>query len=716
MPTVIDELITVLSFRGDATGLQNTRTRLQGMSQDISAAARGLGILGGAIVAVGAGALSQFIPFEDQIAKIRGLVGVSNEELDDMVPRLHEIGQATGVGPAKLADALFRVTSNGLRSAEAMEVLERAATAQAIGLGEASVAANVATSAINAYGSENLSGAQVFDQLTAAIRLGNLETDQMAGSIGRLIPTASNMGIEFHEVAGLMAAMSRTGTDAADAVTQLGQVMFSLLQPSAEAEDTLAEFGYTAKQVREFAGANGLLPTLELLRNSFGDNDEAIGKVFGNIRAFRGVVDLLGPNLAVTTEIMADMADTTGELDGAFDRSETRGRDLRRTMAQLQSGAIALGDALAPIVDMVVGPLTNGIRRLTNLLDSDNEAVRRVAQAVFVFGGLLLGLSATLFVVAGAMRVFAFSLAPITALVNFLRAGTLLLRIQLAALAVQNYATAAAQWVLNIAMYANPIGLIVLAVVALVSAFVGLAYMLREQTNWWQYMRAVVGGVWEVIQAFLLPIWRELVSVWRNDLQPALLELAGMFGLVNEDTEGTSEQMEELVMHFETAARWARYLGESVAESLTKPFRLLADAIRDVNDVLEAFQGMDPRTKQIVTNPLGSLGKALGFAEGGIVPGAIGQPRAAIVHGGEAIFPTEMVRRLSLGPDALAPSFAPPAPAFGGGGRTVTIGDVSITVQVGEGANADEIADTIERRWKDQIEDLVEDFDGPVVR
>lgn len=41
----------------------------------------------------------------------------------------------------------------------------------------------------------------------------------------------------------------------------------------------------------------------------------------------------------------------------------------------------------------------------------------------------------------------------------------------------------------------------------------------------------------------------------------------------------------------------------------------------------------------------GFLGKVLGFQRGGIVPGPIGQPRLALVHGGERIIPTQEVTR-----------------------------------------------------------------------
>ena len=489
MATVIDELITVLSFRGDAEGIKNTRTQLRSMSDDISTAARGLGILGGAITAVGVGALTQFVPFEDRLATIKGLVGVTNEELADMTPRLHEIGAATGVGPQALADALFFITSNGLRAAGAMETVERSAIAQAVGLGDAETSARLATSAINAYGEENLSATMAFDDLTAAVRLGNLQTDAMAGSMGRLIPIASGMGVEFGEAAGLLAALSRTGTEADQGVTQLTQVLVSLLNPSAEADDALEAVGLSASQLRRHIADEGLLNTLILLRNTFGDNEDAMTAVFGNVRALRGVFDLLGPNLSVTQSIMADMADTAGELDGAFQRSETSGRNIRRTMSDLQSGAIALGDALAPIIDMFLGPLSAGIRRFTELLESDNTAVRIVAQSVFVLGFGLIALSATLFGVAGAMRIFAFSIAPVTALVNFLQASLILLRIQLLAMAIASHAATAATWLLNIALYANPIGLIILAVIALIAAVIGVAYVI------WRFRDAIIDGL-----------------------------------------------------------------------------------------------------------------------------------------------------------------------------------------------------------------------------
>ena len=48
--------------------------------------------------------------------------------------------------------------------------------------------------------------------------------------------------------------MSRTGTDADQAVTQLTQIMVALLNPTAEADKALESVGLSAKQARDFMG------------------------------------------------------------------------------------------------------------------------------------------------------------------------------------------------------------------------------------------------------------------------------------------------------------------------------------------------------------------------------------------------------------------------------------------------------------------------------
>ena len=95
--------------------------------------------------------------FEASMTKITSLVGVSREQVQAWTSDVLKMAKVTGRGPEELADALYFVTSAGIRGADAMKVLEMSAKASAAGLGDTKVVADLVTSAINAYGRENLS-------------------------------------------------------------------------------------------------------------------------------------------------------------------------------------------------------------------------------------------------------------------------------------------------------------------------------------------------------------------------------------------------------------------------------------------------------------------------------------------------------------------------------------------------------------------------------
>ena len=173
-----------------------------------------------------------------------------------------------------------------------MKVLEAATKASAIGLGEVKTVADAVTSAVNAYGQANLSAEKATDVLTAAVREGKLEADSLAQSMGKVLPVSSQLGVGFEEVGAALAAMSRTGTEAAMATTSLRGILSALLNPSSQAEKELYNFGLSAEGLREQLKEQGLLSVLKTLTDRFGDNQEAAGKVFGNVRALTGVLDL----------------------------------------------------------------------------------------------------------------------------------------------------------------------------------------------------------------------------------------------------------------------------------------------------------------------------------------------------------------------------------------------------------------------------------------
>jgi TP901 family phage tail tape measure protein len=300
-----------------------------------------------AITAVAVSSVREAAQFETSLAKIQGLVGLTTDEIEELSEAARRLGPQFNSSANDAAEALFFITSAGLRGAAAIDVLEASLKGSAIGLGDAKTIADLATSAVNAYGESNLSGAQAVDILAEAVRLGKLEPAELAASMGSVLPLASVLGVRFDEVGAAMAGMSKTGTDAAGASTQLGRIFTTLISPTAEANRALENMGLSAEGLREQIREKGLFSTLETLTEAFDGNIEATAEVFGNITALRGVLDLMGPSIDDNRELFALMADDIGVLDEAFEIvSETSEFKFGQAMQELRKNLLEIGRAL----------------------------------------------------------------------------------------------------------------------------------------------------------------------------------------------------------------------------------------------------------------------------------------------------------------------------------------------------------------------------------
>lgn len=141
-------------------------------------------------------------------------------------------------------------------------------------------------------------------------------------------------------------------------------------------------------------------------------------------------------------------------------------------------------------------------------------------------------------------------------------------------------AMTAAQWLLNAALSANPIGLVVIAIAALAAGVIW-AY---QNVGWF---RDAVDNAFAVLRVVV----------------PAAADVAG--------------------------------------KALGKLTDFLSNAIQKARDLFD-WLGRLPGV-QGVGDLLGGIGGAIGslpgFAQGGVVPGPVGAPMLAVVHGGETIIP-----------------------------------------------------------------------------
>ena len=381
--------------------------------------------------------------FESELSKITGLVGISSKQVDKWGKQIINLAPDIGRPPKELAEALYFVTSAGIKGADAMDVLTLSGKAASSGLGETKVIADLVTSAMNAYGKENLSAKKATDILVSAVREGKTDAAELTASLGQVLPIASKMGVTFDQVAAAEAAMTRTGTPATEAATQLKSILSGLIKPSKQAEEQLQKMGTSSAELRKSIKEKGLIKTLAELSemtNKYGE--EAMARVFPNIRALSGVFDLLGSNSEDNIEIFDKLEDSSGSLDKAFKAaSETLDFKWNKALSKLQATGISAFGALKSVMLPVL------------------EAVIKVLDFV---GKKFQGLSPTMQKFAILLAVAAAAVGPLITVI-----GTIITTIGLAILAFSEIAAA-------LAAIGAPILIAIGAIAAIIPVFAGL--------------------------------------------------------------------------------------------------------------------------------------------------------------------------------------------------------------------------------------------------
>ncbi len=376
----LGELIVTLGV--DTTKLKALNAEINNVSNKFNSAGKTMtASLTLPLAAAGVAAFKLQKDFESSLSKVVGLVGVAQEQVDKWGQDILKLAPQIGRAPSELADALFFVTSAGIRGAEAMDVLTISAKASASGLGETKIVADLVTSAMNAYGSANLDASKATDILVSAVKEGKAEAPALAASLGQVLPIASEMGVTFDQVGAAVAAMTRTGTDAATASTQLKSILNSLLKPTSEAGDALNAMGTSAAEMRDVIKNQGLfaaLTQLKTLQKKYGD--ETLSTVFPNIRALSGVLDLMGSNASETAKIFNSLGTSTGALDNAFlAASETAEFKLNQAIASGKASLTELGaevsKAFVPVLEKMTEVLGNVTEWFGMLDDSQKRFV-----------------------------------------------------------------------------------------------------------------------------------------------------------------------------------------------------------------------------------------------------------------------------------------------------------------------------------------------------
>ena len=334
------------------------------------------------LTALGAAAIKASSDFTDGMAKIYTIAFESSEPMEKMRQELIQLSNDTAFGLDDLAEATYQTVSASVDATEAVEFMTQATKLARAGFTTTTKSVDVLTTILNSYGKETYDVAYINDVLLKTQNDGKLIIDQLASSLGMIIPLASNYNVGLEQVAAAYATMTKQGVPASKATTFLRAVFTELEKESSDVAKILDK--ETGKSFAQLMGEGKTLSeVLGILYDKVGGNAEKFQRLFGNVRATQAVAALVTDNFKILDYELERVSNSSGQTDKALEVLETNSLKAKRAANQLKNSAVVLGDTM---VEMLAPGFRKAVDKIRELTDGFNSLTDESKKGIVKLG------------------------------------------------------------------------------------------------------------------------------------------------------------------------------------------------------------------------------------------------------------------------------------------------------------------------------------------
>ncbi|SIC66880.1 phage tail tape measure protein [Mycobacteroides abscessus] len=491
------------------------------------------------------------LDFEKTMNTLSGVTGASA----DVMQRFRDTAKALGndmtlsnTSAADAAQAMTELAKAGFSVDESITAakgtLQLAAAAQV----SAGQAAEIQANALQAFGLKADYASKAADVLSNAANASSAEITDVAFALQAGGSVARQTGVSLEDTAASIALLANNGIKGSDAGTLLKSALLKLSAPSDQAAGALQELGVSAFDAQgNFVGMETLFGQLQAAAKRMTPEMYAMNTsvAFGSDAA-----RLAGVAAKDGAEGFDKMRDAMNQEGSAAKLAAAQNQGLPGVIERLKNAAETLAITLFEKVQGPLSSIGDGITGFTNKMQEafENPAVSQAAGNIgaalssvgTAFGNVLSAIGPSL--VSGLS-------SAVNLIVRFkdflipLVAGLAAYKTVMLAITVATRAWAAVQALLNIALTANPIGLIIAAIAGLVAGIVVL-YNRNEtfrkivQTTW-AAIKTAISAVWGWLSTTVFPglklaftaIGAAATWLWNNAIVPAWNGIKAVIGV-----------------------------------------------------------------------------------------------------------------------------------------------------------------------------------------
>lgn len=496
--------------------------------------------------------------FDSSMSQVAAVSGATGDDLQALRDKAKEMGSTTKFTASEAADAFNYMAMAGWKTEDMLGGISGVLNLAAAGNTDLATTSDIVTDALTAFGQSADDAGRLADIMAAASSNANTNVEMMGETFKYVAPVAGAMGYSMEDASVAIGLMANAGIKGSQAGTYLRSILSRLAAPPKEAATAMDELGIS------ITNADGTMKpmseVIEILRQKFDGLSEAeqtqYAKHIAGQEAMSGLLAIVNAAPAAFDKL----TDAVNNSEGAAERmaetmQDNLGGDLTKLGSQFEGVQLTLYEKFEPA-------LRSGVEALSKMLDGISWVIEKISEfSEWLNSGSVAAEAFKVVVIAVSAAVAGF-LAVIGAQAAWTGLIALLGKAKTAFMA------------LSAAMAANPIGLVVAAISALVAAFIYLWNTSEDFRNFWI-------GLWEKIQKFVSDavkkisefftnLWSDIkdvwstVSTWFNEkvVQPIV-------GFFNDLWERATEIWNNIVNSIkDTVSSVANWINENVIQPI----------------------------------------------------------------------------------------------------------------------------------------------------
>lgn len=320
--------------------------------------------------------------FESAMAKVGTIADTTKVPLESLSSQVLQVSGDMHIGANEIAEAAYQAISAGQDTGNAVAFAGQASMLAKAGFTSSASAVDILTTALNAYGKGADEAGHVSDVLLTTQNLGKTSVDELAGSMGRVIPLAAAYNVSLENLSSGLAIMTANGIATAEASTYTKSMLNELGDTGSAVGKILQQ--QTGKSFAELnADGKSLGDVLQVLYGSVGGNATKFAGLWSSVEAGTGALSLASSGADKFNGVLQQMQADSGATQTAYD---TMTDTMAYKLDGVKTNAQNLGTAL---FDAVSGRLGEAVTLAGGYLQTLSESVQQNGIA-----GLAEGLAA----------------------------------------------------------------------------------------------------------------------------------------------------------------------------------------------------------------------------------------------------------------------------------------------------------------------------------